>query len=107
MDYLDQKKLEANQKSVGVAYLLWFFLGGFGAHRFYLEKITSAIIMILCWFVGAGGMFYYFYSIIDTIPTANNAALKECIKEPWMRAKDNAYLIQMVMINPLQAIKAT
>lgn len=25
-------------KSLGVAYLLWFFLGLFGAHQFYLNK---------------------------------------------------------------------
>ncbi|WP_342621698.1 NINE protein, partial [Pseudomonas aeruginosa] len=24
------------------AYLLWFFLGGFGAHRFYLGKTGTA-----------------------------------------------------------------
>jgi hypothetical protein len=33
-------------KSAGVAYLLLFFLGGFGAHRFYLGKTKSAIAMI-------------------------------------------------------------
>ncbi|WP_394002502.1 NINE protein [Xanthobacter versatilis] len=26
---------EANKKSAVVAYLLWFFLGGLGGHRFY------------------------------------------------------------------------
>ncbi|MFG0283865.1 MAG: TM2 domain-containing protein [Phycisphaerales bacterium JB039] len=33
-------------KSTTVAYLLWFFLGGFGAHRFYLGKTRSAFGMI-------------------------------------------------------------
>jgi TM2 domain-containing membrane protein YozV len=28
----------AARKEVGVAYLLWFFLGGFGAHHFYLGR---------------------------------------------------------------------
>lgn len=28
---------EADRKSLGVAYLFWFFLGLFGAHRFYLR----------------------------------------------------------------------
>ena len=34
---------ETNQsaKSIGLAYVLWFFLGGFGAHRFYMGKIGS------------------------------------------------------------------
>jgi TM2 domain-containing membrane protein YozV len=39
-------------KSKGVAYLLWFFLGIFGAHRFYLEKIGTGILYLL-----TGGVF--------------------------------------------------
>jgi TM2 domain-containing membrane protein YozV len=39
-------------KSKGVAYLLWFFLGIFGAHRFYLEKIGTGILYLL-----TGGIF--------------------------------------------------
>lgn len=34
-------------KSKGIAYLLWFFLGGFSAHRFYLGKIGSGILYLL------------------------------------------------------------
>ncbi|GHT50451.1 hypothetical protein FACS1894102_5990 [Spirochaetia bacterium] len=33
-------------KSKGVAYLLWFFLGILGAHRFYLEKIGTGVLYI-------------------------------------------------------------
>ena len=35
-----------NEKTPVVAYLLWFFLGGFGAHRFYFGKTGSAIGML-------------------------------------------------------------
>lgn len=38
--------LAIGRKSVVLAYVLWFFLGGFGAHRFYLGKTVSAIIML-------------------------------------------------------------
>ena len=31
-------------KSKGVAYFLWFFLGIFGAHKFYLERIGIGIL---------------------------------------------------------------
>ena len=34
-------------KSKGVAYLLWFFLGAFSAHRFYLGKTGSGILYLL------------------------------------------------------------
>lgn len=38
---------------MGVAYLLWFFLGGFGVHRFYLGRTGSAIAILLLTVVGA------------------------------------------------------
>ena len=34
-------------KSKGIAYLLWFFLGVFSAHRFYLKKYGTAIFYLL------------------------------------------------------------
>ncbi|EGG22570.1 TM2 domain-containing protein [Cavenderia fasciculata] len=42
-------------KSTGVAYLLWFFLGVFGAHRFYLQRYTSGFIWLFtCGVFGIG-----------------------------------------------------
>jgi TM2 domain-containing membrane protein YozV len=35
------------RKTMGTAYLLWFFLGGFSAHRFYLGFNSSAIVQLL------------------------------------------------------------
>jgi TM2 domain-containing membrane protein YozV len=43
-------------KSLGTAYLLWFFLGGFSAHRFYLSTPLTAIAQISLWYVSL--MFY-------------------------------------------------
>lgn len=37
------------EKSVGTAYVLWFFLGGLSAHRFYLGHLTSAMIQATLW----------------------------------------------------------
>ena len=37
---------DANKKSAGVAYLLWFFLGLFGAHRFYLGEMGTGAAML-------------------------------------------------------------
>lgn len=42
-----QLLFEANRKSTGAAYLLWFFLGGFGAHRFYLGRTGTAVGQLL------------------------------------------------------------
>lgn len=38
---------EANKKSTGVAYLLWFFLGMLGAHRFYLGQTGTAVAQLV------------------------------------------------------------
>lgn len=43
---------EANKKSAGLAFALWFFLGFLGAHRFYMGKIGSGIGMIVLTFFG-------------------------------------------------------
>ncbi len=40
--------------SLVLAYLFWFFLGIFSAHRFYLGRPVSAIIQILTYFIAIG-----------------------------------------------------
>ena len=35
-------------KSMLCAIILWLFLGGIGAHRFYLGRNNSAVVMLLC-----------------------------------------------------------
>lgn len=37
---------DIEKKSLLVAYLLWFFLGYIGAHRFYLGRPVSALMML-------------------------------------------------------------
>ena len=34
------------KKDVGITYLLWFFLGLFSAHRFYLGKTGTALLQM-------------------------------------------------------------
>ena len=40
-------RYDANKRSALIAYLLWFFLGYFGIHRFYLKRTGSGIAMLL------------------------------------------------------------
>ncbi len=37
---------DASKKSAVVAYILWFFTGMLGGHRFYLGRTASAIAML-------------------------------------------------------------
>jgi TM2 domain-containing membrane protein YozV len=43
---------EANKKSVGVAYALWFFLGMLGAHRFYSNHAATGLGILALTFLG-------------------------------------------------------
>lgn len=43
---------EANKKSAGVAYLLWFFTGGVGGHRFYMGRTGSAVAQLILFILG-------------------------------------------------------
>lgn len=38
---------EASKKSTGLAFVLWFFTGGLGGHRFYLGRTGSAIAQLM------------------------------------------------------------
>lgn len=52
----------ASQKSQGVALLLWLFLGGFAAHRWYLGSPVGWNILFI---VTLGGLFVW--AVIDLI----------------------------------------
>jgi TM2 domain-containing membrane protein YozV len=53
------------EKSLPVAYILWFFLGFLGVHKFYLEKIFIGILYIL-----TGGLFFIGWFIdLFTLPS--------------------------------------
>lgn len=42
---------DANKKSLLVAYLLWWFLGWAGGHRFYLGSIAGGVMMLILFVV--------------------------------------------------------
>ncbi len=53
--------------SVAVAYLFWFFLGIFSAHRFYLGRPGTAILQILSYLILIG--FLWLFIDIFLIPS--------------------------------------
>jgi TM2 domain-containing membrane protein YozV len=83
-------------KSTGVAYLLAIFLGGLGAHRFYLGRTGSGIAQLVLFILGwltlaivVGGVFLLIVGIwvlvdlflIPGMVTADKAALRERISK--------------------------
>lgn len=46
-DSVQLMRYDANKRSDVVAYLLWFFLGLFGAHRFYFNQYLSGAVLFI------------------------------------------------------------
>ena len=59
------KVLIADRRDVGVAYLLAFWFGVLGAHRFYLGQKGTAIIMLLLSLTIVGLVVSFIWLIID------------------------------------------
>ncbi|RUU29768.1 TM2 domain-containing protein [Mesorhizobium sp. M6A.T.Ce.TU.016.01.1.1] len=49
---LIEQRVANEAKSIGVAYVLWFFLGLLGAHRFYLGRKGSGAAMLALAVIG-------------------------------------------------------
>jgi len=49
---LVEQRLGNEARSPVVSYLLWAFLGPFGAHRLYLGKVGSGVFMIVLFWLG-------------------------------------------------------
>jgi hypothetical protein len=59
-------QLSASTKSTGVAYVLWFFFGGIGAHKFYLGRPGIGILYIGMFVLFWLGMFSLLSLAIET-----------------------------------------
>ena len=58
-------------KSKGVAYLLWFFLGILGAHRFYLGKIGTGILYLFTAGIFGIGLLVDLFTLGGQVDTYN------------------------------------
>ena len=68
---------EAQKKSAVIAYLLWFFAGPLGAHRFYLGKTGSAVMLLILTVVCP------FVLALALIPSASAEEASLLIFLPW------------------------
>ncbi|MBW7476527.1 TM2 domain-containing protein [Paenibacillus oenotherae] len=61
---LDQE-VRNQGKNMMVAYVLWFFLGIFGGHRFYMKKTGSAVAQLVLTLTVVGYLVTCIWVIVD------------------------------------------
>ena len=75
---------EANKKTALVAYILWFFLGLFGAHNFYLKRIGVAVAQLILSLTIVGMLITFFWVLVDAF-----------LIPGWVRNQNNLLLAQL------------
>jgi TM2 domain-containing membrane protein YozV len=75
---------EANKKTVLVAYLLWFFLGAFGAHNFYLKRTGVAVAQLILTLTIVGLIISLIWVLVDAF-----------LIPGWVRNQNNLLAAQL------------
>jgi TM2 domain-containing membrane protein YozV len=63
--FMAQSAYDDAKKSVGIGYLLWFFFGVFGAHRFYLRQTGTAVAMLILSLTVVGLVVTVVWELVD------------------------------------------
>ena len=56
--------VKVNKVSRSTAFLLALFLGGFGAHKFYLRKTVQAVFMLLFFWTGIPALIAFVEAVV-------------------------------------------
>ena len=75
---------EANKKTALVAYLLWFFVGIFGGHNFYLKRTGVAITQLIL-----------SITVIGLVITAVWVLVDAFLIPGWIRNQNNLLAMQL------------
>jgi TM2 domain-containing membrane protein YozV len=75
---------EANKKTALVAYILWFFLGLFGAHNFYLGRTGVAVAQLILSLIIVGLVITIFWVLVDAF-----------LIPGWVRRQNNLLAAQL------------
>lgn len=66
------REMDRLRKEISIAYLLWFFLGIFGVHKFYLNRPGMGVVYILTFgFLGLGWL-YDLFTLPQQVNDANS-----------------------------------
>ena len=87
-----QMMYDAHRKSAGVSYLLWLFLGGLGAHRFYLGQtgtaVTQLILFVLGWLTLVVGVGLLLLAIVGIWLLVDAFLIPGIVREQNLRLAD-------------------
>ncbi len=75
---------EANKKTALVAYLLWFFVGLFGGHNFYLKRTGVAVTQLILTITVIGILITMFWVLVDAF-----------LIPGWVRNQNNILATQL------------
>ena len=75
---------EANKKTALIAYLLWFFVGLFGGHNFYLGRIGVAVAQLILSITVVGMVITVFWVLVDAF-----------LIPGWIRNQNNLLALQL------------
>jgi TM2 domain-containing membrane protein YozV len=75
---------EANKKEALIAYLLWFFLGMFGGHNFYLKRTGVAVAQLILTLTLVGMLITIFWVLVDAF-----------LIPGWVRNQNNLLAMQL------------
>jgi len=75
---------EANKKTAVVAYLLWFFVGLFGGHNFYLKRTGVAVTQLILSLTIVGMLVTVIWVLVDAF-----------LIPGWVRNQNNLLALQL------------
>jgi TM2 domain-containing membrane protein YozV len=75
---------DANKKTALVAYILWFFVGIFGGHNFYLNRTGVAVAQLILSITVVGLVFTVVWVLVDAF-----------LIPGWVRRQNNLLATQL------------
>jgi TM2 domain-containing membrane protein YozV len=86
---------EANKKSMAVSYLLWFFLGTLGGHRFYNGRTGSGVAQLLLTIFGVLFTFAAGLGLLLLIPVWIWVLVDAFLIPGWVRSQNTLLAAQL------------
>ena len=86
---------EANRKSMAASYILWIFLGVFGAHRFYNGRTGTAVAQLLMGIFGTMLVSVLGLGLLLLIPLGLWLLLDAFLIPGWVNEHNNALARQL------------